>query len=295
MLAYLQDPTLAERAVSQFDSEQPSLETLHAVPCAGFLDVGWNTSRKLAMLKFFEDARNLPGGHSYAGYIENVLRDFFAGLTETERQAVLAGGAKWPTSALSVLASLPENPSRLTLSEIEVLDRKLVKVSGDPARRLRIGIAAVLASQPRCGRDELSPRAVRERTGPAGDAGNGAGPAAERRYWPYLVRSLSFVEGSAAQEILLKLALVRPEARRPGSLSAGDRGGHAGRKRQPGRDFTVGKVDRRAAQPAGRRLAGRPELLAAVVYRSLPRFARAAVALRNRWAIIGPTRSCSAT
>ncbi len=83
------------------------MERLHTALCARFLTVGWTTPRRLAMLKFLEEARTQPGGHSYLGYIENVSRDFFAGLSEPERQVVLAGGARWPTSALSVLAGSP--------------------------------------------------------------------------------------------------------------------------------------------------------------------------------------------
>ena len=56
---------------------------------------------KLEVLKAYEDARAMQGGHSFAGYIENVSRDFFATFNEEERQLVLADGAKWPTSALS--------------------------------------------------------------------------------------------------------------------------------------------------------------------------------------------------
>ncbi len=48
----------------------------------------------------------LPGGHSYEGYIDNVSRDFFAKLTDDERSMVLTDGAKWPSSALAVLAKI---------------------------------------------------------------------------------------------------------------------------------------------------------------------------------------------
>ncbi len=173
-----------------------------------FLTTGWNTQRKLAMLKFFEEARGMPGGHSFAGYIENVSRDFFAGLNEEQRQAVLAGGAKWPTSALSVLARLPDRPTTETLLEIVKLDRDVRRVDSDAARKLRIGIAAVLGGS----RDPGAMTYLREVYENEPDRRVMLAMALAQQpdgdNWPLLIRSLSFVEGAAAQEILLKLARV---------------------------------------------------------------------------------------
>ena len=47
---------------------------------------GWSTQQKLDLLKFYETARAQTGGHSFEGYIDNVSRDFFAGLTDQERR-----------------------------------------------------------------------------------------------------------------------------------------------------------------------------------------------------------------
>ncbi len=208
ILAYLQEPTLAERVIGVLESDAPQLDRMQAALCARFLMIGWNTARKLAMLKFFEEARSMPGGHSFAGYIENVSRDFFAGLNEEQRRAVLAGGAKWPTSALSVLARLPEHPSSETLQQITKLDRDLRRVDSDPARKLRIGIAAVLGGS----RDADAMAYLREVYENEPDRrvmlAMALAQQPEGENWPLLVRSLAIVEGAAAQEILLKLAQV---------------------------------------------------------------------------------------
>jgi putative membrane-bound dehydrogenase-like protein len=208
VLSYLQDPAIAERVVEQLESDAPMMERLHTALCARFLTVGWTTPRKLVMLKFLEEARTLPGGHSYAGYIENVSRDFFANLTEPERQVVLAGGAKWPSSALSVLAGLPDTLSLETLTELQKLDRQLKRVDGEPARKLRLGITAVLGAS----RDPLAMAYLRETFDNEPDRRVPIAMALAQQpdgeNWPRLVRSLGFVEGMAAQEILLKLAEV---------------------------------------------------------------------------------------
>ena len=219
ILAYLQEPTAAERAIGVMESDAPAIDRLHAALCARFLTAGWNTQRKLAMLKFFEEARAMPGGHSFAGYIENVSRDFFAGLNEEQRQAVLAGGVKWPTSALSVLARLPDHPSAETLREIIKLDREVKRLDSDAARKLRIGIAAVLGGS----RDPDAMTYLREVYENEPDRrvmlAMALAQQPDGENWPLLVRSLAIVEGSAAQEILLKLTQVdetpdNPEAYR---------------------------------------------------------------------------------
>ncbi len=181
ILAYLQDPTTAEQVIGVLESDTPAIERLHAGLCARFLTTGWNTPRKLAMLQFFEEARGMPGGHSFAGYIENVSRDFFAGLNEEQRKAVLAGGAKWPTSALSVLARLPEHPSSETLLEIVNLDRQVKRVDSDACPKIADRHRGRLGQQPRPGGHGLSARSLRERARPPRDAGHGAGPTARRR------------------------------------------------------------------------------------------------------------------
>jgi putative heme-binding domain-containing protein len=219
LLSYLQDPTTADRVVTYLESDAPPVERLHAALCARFLNAGWNTSRKLAMLKFFEEARTMPGGHSFAGYIENVSRDFFAGLNDEQRQAVLAEGAKWPTSALSVLARLPDHPSPATLAEIQDLDRQVKRVDSEASRRLRIGIAAVLGNS----RDPEAMAYLREVYESEPDRrvmlAMALAQQPEADNWPLLVRSLPIVEGAAAQEILIKLGQVdqtpdEPEAYR---------------------------------------------------------------------------------
>ena len=69
---------------------------------------------------------------------------------------VLAGGARWPTSALSVLARLPDKLSLETLTELQKLDRQLKRVDGEPARKLRVGNHRGAGEQPRSVGDGLS-------------------------------------------------------------------------------------------------------------------------------------------
>jgi putative heme-binding domain-containing protein len=208
LLVYMQDPALAERMVEELDSDLANVEKMQILTHSRYLTEGWTLSLKLKMLEAFEAARAIEGGHSFAGYIENVSRDFFATFNESERRLILADGVKWPSSALSVLAKLPKDLSPETLREIERLDRQVKKLDTEAAKRLRIGIAAVLGASG----DDESMAYLRELYEAEPDRRVTIAmclaqkPSGEN--WPLLVKSLSIVEGSAAQEVLMRLTQV---------------------------------------------------------------------------------------
>jgi putative heme-binding domain-containing protein len=208
LLVYLQEPAMAERMVEQLSSDIPSVDKMQILTHARFLNAGWTLPLKLDMLQAYEDAHAIEGGHSFAGYIENVSRDFFSNFNDEERRLVLADGVKWPTSALSVLAKLPPNPSGETLREIENLDRQVKKLDTEAAKRLRIGICAVLGAS----RDPEAMAYLRELYEAEPDRrvpiAIGLAQQPDGENWPYLLRSLSIVEGAAAQEVLKRLGQV---------------------------------------------------------------------------------------
>jgi putative heme-binding domain-containing protein len=208
LLVYLQDPQLAERLVEQLNSDLPSVEKMQLLMHARFLRAGWTVPLKLEVLKSYEEARTIQGGHSFAGYVENVSREFFAGFDEDERRLVLADGVKWPTSALSVLAKLPEHPSSETLLQIQKLDRQVKRLDSEAAKRLRIGICAVLGASG----DPQAAEYLRELFESEPDRrvpiAMGLAQQPDGENWSYLVRALPIVEGSAAQEVLMRLAQV---------------------------------------------------------------------------------------
>ena len=201
----------------QLETDIPEVEKLHIAAYAPRITTGWETQDKLIMLRYLEQVRGIEGGHSLAGYIEYFARDFFANLTLEERKELIAAGENYPTSALSVLAKLPENPGPEVLREIRELDKRLDGKTGEPAARLRVGIVAVLG---RSGEDESlaylrglyiqhperrAPVAMSLTQHPDGDD------------WPILVDSLRTVDGDAAREILAALARVdrQPDTSEP--------------------------------------------------------------------------------
>ena len=232
LLAYLQNPTLADGIVKLLGSDASEAEKLQAVMFAPRLDIGWNSAHKMAVLSYFEQARDMQGGASFPKYLEIASREFFADLTEAEQQQVLAGAEQWPRSALSMLAKFPPQPSDLLLNEIMAADRRVTGKVEDQFARFRVGVVAVLA---RSG----SPKAMaylrdlylRE---PARRAPVAIGLAQhpEGENWPILVSALPIVDGVFAGEVLGKLATVdrRPEGPEPlrQAILAGLRAGHNG-------------------------------------------------------------------
>jgi putative heme-binding domain-containing protein len=194
---------------------------------------GWTSEQKLELLEFYERGRSLPGGHSMAGYIEAVSRDFFAAFSDQERMLVLSDGAKWPQSAVSVLAKLPPNPGSEMLAQLQRLDAQVAGVEGEAAAKLQIAIIAVL------GRSD-DPAAIAYlydlfETQPARRSHIAMTLAQNpSQHARLLVRALPVLEGIFAQEVLMKLATVdyvpdEPEAARQvilRGLKLGEAGGN---------------------------------------------------------------------
>lgn len=233
LLAYLQPPGSAHSLAHQLETDIAPLDKLQVAAYAPRINGGWDTPDKLIMLRYLESVRGVEGGHSLAGYIEYFARDFFVKLTLPERRQVIAVGEQYPTSALSILAGLPENPGAETLAEIRALDQRLDGKGGEPMARLRVGIAAVLG---RSGEEE-SLKYLRdvyyhqpERRPPIAMSLT-QHPDGEN--WLILIDSLRTVDGEPAREILGALAKVnrQPETSEPYrnmillGLRLGDNGG----------------------------------------------------------------------
>ena len=206
LLVYLQPPEAAAALASQLNANIPDVEKLHIAAYASRLKGGWQTDSKLAMLRFFETARGMEGGHSVSKYVENFARDFFTNLTLKERRQVIASGENFPTSALSILAKLPTTPGPDMLAEMRALDKRLDGKDDEAFDRLRVGLTAVLGAsgEPESlsylrdvyknNPDRRSPVAMSLAQFPTGEN------------WDVLVDSLHSIDGIATPDVLAALA-----------------------------------------------------------------------------------------
>jgi putative membrane-bound dehydrogenase-like protein len=238
LLVHLQVEGAAEKFAAELaKTDLGDQEKLHLGAYAARLKRGWTTTAKLKLLQHYEQARNYQGGYSVDKYIENFARDFMGQLTLTERQHIIGGGEKWPATALSVLAGLPDDPGATMLAAIRALDGRVAPLcaASDKYRRLRVGIIAVLG-----GVDDAESqkhlRTVYQREPEYRDPvamSLAQHPGGEN--WAYLVDALRTADGLMAQDILAALATVpqRPSAAGPYrnailcGLRLGDNGGDA--------------------------------------------------------------------
>ena len=145
LLTFAQHPQLAARIAARLEDETVTTdEKLHAAAYASRLTSGWDRKSKLAVIYFYDAARNLEGGHSLTAYIDQFETAFLKQLTPEERQQLLAAAADWPHAALALLAGLEEVPDAALLAGLQKVDDEIAEMDGDPIARLRVGIAAIL-------------------------------------------------------------------------------------------------------------------------------------------------------
>lgn len=218
LIAYLQGAEALGRMTSELHRADPEPESLHLALHVRAIESGWTTEQKLVWLEFIERARQLEGGHSMAGYLENAARDFFGRLTPEERKLVLEQGDRWPSAALSALAATGGKLDEQTTATVIQLDRLLVANEKPDARRLRTGIVAVLGAS----RSDEGMNYLREcfdaEPERRGEIAMGLAQLPDGDNWPLLVRALPVLEGVAAQEVLTRLCGVERKAEDPEAL-----------------------------------------------------------------------------
>jgi len=173
-----------------------------------FLTRGWDGNTRKQLLEFLQRARDLDGGGSYAFYIDNAAKQFATTLGEEDSLYVLDNAGRWPSAALGALYSLPEDIDPEIRNSLIRLDREIDGEAEEPHRSLKVGIVAILA---RSGQDEAMAylRDVWERNPERRQTvAMGLAQKPDGENWTLLVRSLAFVEGDAAAEVVKQLINV---------------------------------------------------------------------------------------
>jgi len=208
LLVAMGDTNALPRMLAQLKADAPDVEKVHLAMHLALVKEGLTSTDKMALLKYYETARAIKGGNNVAGYVESAARTFFATLSEDERRLVLLDGAEHPRAALSVLATLPADPSKEILTQLVALDRELTGTDDEATKKLQVGIVAVLGRS----RDPQAMAYLRElfESQPQRRVmlaiGLAQDPGGEN--WPLLVRSLPIIEGTAATLVLKQLATV---------------------------------------------------------------------------------------
>ncbi|MCY2994155.1 MAG: HEAT repeat domain-containing protein [Planctomycetota bacterium] len=209
LLVHLQEPSVVDRYLTQLRAESvPDPDKLHLAMHLRFLEQGWTPAQRTQVLEFFEDAQKKSGGHSYAAYVSNASRDFARGMSVEEARQIVAEGTRWPSAAVGALYKLPQQVDDELLETLKKINEQLLDATDLPRMRLKVGIVAVLArgGAPNCLAYLRQLWEVDPERRPAIAMGLAQWPSEEN--WTYLVRSLPFLEGDAAREVLVKLKSV---------------------------------------------------------------------------------------
>jgi len=236
-LVMLQDPTLAPRLVQHLHGKAPLEERIQAAVLARFLTVGWTPELRSELLDFYSLAKQYEGGNSYRGYLTNAANDVLKSIPPAEQLARIREGAKNPASALSIVQNLASSLSPEITSALRELD---VQASRDPSPAGRELARAILLALGR-GDETVLPylrevfESTPDRRSEAIQALATFALAKSRRPedFPLLVRSLSFVEGPTARDVLRVLTGIPNKDVKPQDLrqviliglKLGDQGG----------------------------------------------------------------------
>ena len=121
-LAYLQSPTVAEKAIALIQTAATQEEQMQYARSIRLLKAGWTTELRTAYFEWFLKAASYRGGASFAKFIEFIRNDAVASLSEEEKQSLAELLAKKPVvkSALENLGAIFEGreETKWTLAEL---------------------------------------------------------------------------------------------------------------------------------------------------------------------------------
>jgi putative heme-binding domain-containing protein len=90
LLAYLQSPTLAAKAVALVDRAPSQEEQIEYMKSMRVLRAGWTPELREAYFKWFAKAGGYRGGASFAGFMKLIKNDAVSTLSEAEKERLKA-------------------------------------------------------------------------------------------------------------------------------------------------------------------------------------------------------------
>lgn len=218
LLAYLQEPTLAERVLKQVKSDAPLEERLHAGLFASFVTSQWSPAERQALLEFYEAARQKAAGESYQGYLDSVTIGLVNRLSPEARLRIVDHSAATPSAALHALRGVGVPDDTLTAKLIQ-LDESLAKLSGnDSIPRLRTGITATLSISKSPAAMEYLRKLFERDPDRRAITAMGLAEQPDGENWPLMVQALSVAEGDPARYLLEKLTQTSRKPEKPEAL-----------------------------------------------------------------------------
>jgi putative heme-binding domain-containing protein len=129
------------------DSAGDRQQQIHYFYCLRLLHDGWTAEQKAELLAWYDGTRSWSGGHSFSGFLENILRDAAPIFRADDAARLLAQAERYPQAALVLLRVLPaaQEPPPAALS---TLYGRLAKAPpSKPITDLKMGIIAALGKK----------------------------------------------------------------------------------------------------------------------------------------------------
>jgi putative heme-binding domain-containing protein len=216
LLVCLEVSSIMPRYLSELArSDLPPAERLHLATHLTFLKSGFSRDDKFKVFQYLTPPAN--SGNSVPGYLQNVAQEFGRQLTADEAKLALANGDRWPAAALAAALQMPEKLNPSQIAALKQLDQKLLDSHDDAARRLKVVVVAILARDGSVASlDYLRTVFDTDETRRV-EVAYGLAEHIDDASWPYLIRSLPFLDNAAARHVLVRLRTVTrwPNASEP--------------------------------------------------------------------------------
>ncbi len=122
-------PALLVDALKKAEGDRE--QQIHYFYCLRIVTEGWTSADRSAVLSWFDGTQGWQGGNSFAGFLQNIFKDWSKNLDKAEVQAILAQADAKPWSALAVL-KMTADKDLPSASELADLYDRLSKKQGQP-------------------------------------------------------------------------------------------------------------------------------------------------------------------
>ncbi len=210
LASHLKASSIVPAAMKYLESNQPIADRVDVALHLRMLPHDWTSQQRAAIFQFFEEAQQTEAGSSYSLYVMNATRDFSRTVLPDEAIVMVLDAIDSPNAALAVLPNLPESLPGSLIEKLITIDQKIDQggFESDPYKRLKTGIAAVLA---RSG-DEASMEYLRQVWRRSPDRRPSVALALAQNLtdenWDYVVRSLHILDPNVVPDILTQLSQV---------------------------------------------------------------------------------------
>jgi putative membrane-bound dehydrogenase-like protein len=226
LLVFLQVPETAEKLTQALSRERYPSDAIHFALCLRYLRHGWTVSTNRALMNWYESTHDWEGGHSFQGYLANIMAESLHHFPPEELADYLNAWPKYLSTARLLLERARPEQIRGFPSVIERLLTKL-ETRSDLAGREQLTVMAIAAlgrsSAPES--QALLRRLYDEQPDRRGPLARSLAAHPSPDNWPYLLRSLEFADRTTLQVCLSALAKVERKAEKPEEFRAVIRAG----------------------------------------------------------------------